>query len=140
MTIKCPNNVKGQYFGASLLSLGDCLLVGAPLYSESIAKRQNGRVYVYCRVRNGQGLRQLRKLQEISPKEPKKESRFGSTMTSIDLNKDGHLDVIISAPGQQNEDGSTGAVYAYYGKANKELNIKSVKVRLILDWFNHSKH
>ncbi|CAG2121140.1 unnamed protein product, partial [Medioppia subpectinata] len=107
---------KGEYFGASLLALDinndkfDDLIVGAPLYSTN-RDRDIGRIYG------------TEFIKEELITGHKSGGRFGSAMSSSDINLDGYRDAIIGAPYESNSDGSMGAVYIYMG-SELGLNLK----------------
>ncbi|KAJ6216882.1 hypothetical protein RDWZM_008039 [Blomia tropicalis] len=115
LTLLSVNATKGEFFGSSLLVIGNSLLVGAPLYS-SRNRRDVGRVYYYQSIQL-----QNRRQQHITftAKNSGVGAHFGTNMASIDLNMDNFIDVIISAPYEVNNDGSIGAIYIYYGRMNE---------------------
>ena len=108
-TIPNPNTENRDHFGAALASMGDKLVVGAPMYDEPAnamhtAKRDSGRVYVY----DADGEKQY----EFSHPAPTKDGRFGiqvaATVEMVGDNKKERIYVGTRAVGT-----TMGAVYVY---------------------------
>lgn len=87
LTLLSVNATKGEFFGSSLLVIGNSLLVGAPLYS-SRNRRDVGRVYYYQSIQL-----QNRRQQHITftAKNSGVGAHFGTNMASIDLNMDNFI-------------------------------------------------
>ncbi|XP_054152420.1 integrin alpha-PS4-like [Oppia nitens] len=110
---------KGEYFGASLVAIDingdtrDELIIGAPIYSYK-NQREIGRIYVY--LRDDEVFSYLKKfLIEKIIFGHKSGGRFGTALSSCDVNIDSYIDVIVGAPYEQNNHNSMGAIYIYFG-------------------------
>ncbi|XP_072333637.1 integrin alpha-4 isoform X1 [Scyliorhinus torazame] len=110
---KAKGKMLGSYFGSSVCAvdlnsdgLSD-LLVGAPMYS---TVREEGRVYVYLNT----GLGVMKELAMELVGMNSYAARFGDVIVDLgDINDDGHADVAIGAP---QEDDQQGAIYIYNGR------------------------
>lgn len=105
-----PAASKRDHFGAALASVGDELVVGAPMYDQpatdtATAKRDSGRVYVY----DSDGEKQY----EIPHPAPTKDGRFGSQVeatveTAGDAKKE-RIYVGVRAAAKETEAADAGA-------------------------------
>ncbi|KAK3086170.1 hypothetical protein FSP39_014629 [Pinctada imbricata] len=112
------------------------LVIGAPFYGED-ENPYMGRVFVVYSSENGLpsfhgkydyfdplNLNNLTYgYQRILSGFPKKQSRFGYSMVSLDLNQDGNLDLAVGAPAISFDDplGYHGAVYVYFGEGESKM-------------------
>jgi hypothetical protein len=110
------------------------LIIGAPVYSFSNSY-QDGAVFVVLSINSG-GLPYLNMNLEhsanliILPPNNTEKSRFGHQVIVLDINQDGYLDYVISAPSFGLEDIKyEGRVYIYFGGADLDVKTPSVTIK-----------
>jgi hypothetical protein len=109
------------------------LVIGAPVYSYSNSY-QDGAVFVVMSISSG-GLPYVNMNLEnsanliIFPPNNTQKSRFGHQVILLDINQDGFLDYVISAPSYGLEDIKyEGRVYIYFGGASLDVRNPSVTI------------
>ena len=109
------------------------LIIGAPVFSNKNSY-QDGAVFVVLSISSG-GLPYVNMNLEqsanmiIFPPNNTQKSRFGHQVIVLDLNQDGFLDYVISAPSYGLENITyEGRVYVYFGGANLDVKNPSITI------------
>ena len=108
-------------FGTGLAAVGDVdgdgfddVMITAP-FEDGTAGANAGRVYLF----RGSAVSGLHEEPELVLEGDEAGMVFGFSIAALgDLNDDGYGDVAVSAPGYQDPEGGSGAVYVFFGQEN----------------------